>query len=74
MSKLIFDVFKVVGLLAFIIFCLVIGPVLVIWSLNTIFPVLAIPYTFETWCATVLIGIFIRGDELFMVKRKKNGE
>ena len=72
MSKLISDLIKIFGLLAFIIFCLLIGPVLVLWSLNTIFPVLAIPYTFETWCAIVLIGIFIRGDELFKVKRKQN--
>jgi hypothetical protein len=72
MSKLILDVIKIVGLLAFIIFCFVIGPVLVIWALNTIFPVLVIPYTLETWAAVVLIGIFIRGDELFKVKRKQN--
>jgi len=72
MNKLFFDVIKVVGLLAFIIFLVVIGPVLVLWSLNTIFPVLAIPYTLETWCATVLIGIFIRGDDLIKVKRKQN--
>ena len=36
-----------------------IGPILVIWSLNTLFPVLVIPYTLETWVAAVIIaGIF----------------
>jgi hypothetical protein len=33
----------------------IIGPFLSIWALNTLFPVLAIPYTFETWAAIILI-------------------
>jgi hypothetical protein len=40
------------GLLALVI---VIGPLATIWSLNTLFPVLAIPYTWETWLAATLI-------------------
>jgi hypothetical protein len=35
------------------------GPVLVIWSLNTLFPVLAIPLTFSTWLATMVLLIFL---------------
>jgi len=34
----------------------VIGPFLTIWALNTVFPVLAIPYTMETWAAMILLG------------------
>jgi hypothetical protein len=34
----------------------VIGPFLTIWALNTVFPVLAIPYTMETWAAIILLG------------------
>lgn len=34
-------------------------PVMLIWSLNTLFPVLEIPYTFETWAATaILLSVF----------------
>jgi hypothetical protein len=33
----------------------VFGPLLGIWSLNTLFPVLAIPYTWETWAAFALL-------------------
>jgi hypothetical protein len=34
-------------------------PFAVIWSLNTLFTVLAIPYTFETWLAIVVLsGVF----------------
>jgi len=31
------------------------GPLLGIWSLNILFPVLNIPYTWETWLAYFLI-------------------
>ena len=40
----------------FIVFLVVIGPIATIWSLNTLFPALAIPYSFETWLAIVVIG------------------
>ena len=31
-------------------------PFAVIWSLNTLFTVLAFPYTFETWLAVVVLS------------------
>lgn len=34
----------------------VLGPIATIWALNTLFPALAIPYTFETWAAAVVLG------------------
>lgn len=35
---------------------IVIGfPLALIWALNTLFPVLVIPYTFETWLAAFII-------------------
>lgn len=46
--KLIFGI----GLLALVI---VIGPLATLWSLNTLFPALAIPYTWETWLASALL-------------------
>ncbi len=39
-----------------IIFLVLLGPILVIWALNTLFPVLAIPYTIWTWFAVVILG------------------
>jgi hypothetical protein len=42
--KFIFGIILIVVAIAF-------GPLLGIWSLNTLFPVLAIPYSVETWCA-----------------------
>lgn len=44
--------------LCIIIALAVILPILYIWALNTLFPVLAIPYTLETWSAAVLLHIF----------------
>jgi hypothetical protein len=38
------------------IFLIVVAPLAIIWSLNTLFPVLAIPYTFWTWLATVVLA------------------
>lgn len=34
---------------------IVIGPLLFIWALNTLFPVLSIPYTFWTWLAALFV-------------------
>ena len=34
-------------------------PFAVVWSLNILFPILAIPYTFETWLAVIVLsGVF----------------
>lgn len=46
---------------AFIIALVIIGPFLVIWSLNTLFPSLVIPYTLETWVSIMVIGAWISG-------------
>ena len=40
---------------ALIVIAIVIGPLLGIWALNTLFPVLTIPYTWETWLALALL-------------------
>ena len=39
---------------------LIFGPLLVVWSLNTLFPVLAISYTFESWAAVVFLFWFFQ--------------
>ncbi len=54
--------FKIMLIVALVLFLLIIGPFLVIWSANTLFPSLAIPYGLETWCAVVLLGAFLRAN------------
>ena len=51
-----------------IILLAALGPWLVVWSLNTLFPVLTIEFTFWTWCAVVILGTFFRAN--VSVKRK----
>ena len=51
---------KFILAIAFILFLIVIGPIATIWALNTLFPVLAIPYTFETWVAAFIIGALLK--------------
>jgi hypothetical protein len=46
--------------LALIVVIIIVAPLLSIWALNTLFPVLAIPYAIETWAAMVLIGGIFR--------------
>jgi hypothetical protein len=47
---------KLVLVVIGILLILAAGPLLIIWSMNTLFPVLSIPYTWETWAAAVLLG------------------
>jgi hypothetical protein len=41
---------------------IVVGPLLTIWALNTLFPVLAIQYTWQTWLAVIFVGGFLRAN------------
>jgi hypothetical protein len=43
-------------LVLLIVALIILGPLLVIWSLNTLFPVLAIPYALDTWFAVIVVG------------------
>lgn len=43
-------------ILAFMILVIIFVPLVNIWALNTLFPVLAIPYTFKTWLATAILS------------------
>jgi hypothetical protein len=47
---------KYVFWIALIVTLIAFGPLLTIWALNTLFPVLAIPYAIETWAAVVILG------------------
>jgi hypothetical protein len=43
-------------------FLVIIGPILTIWALNTLFPALAIPYAIETWFAIVILGFAFKSN------------
>ncbi len=46
----------VVAIIALVLALIIAGPILIIWALNTLFPVLAIPYTIWTWLAALILG------------------
>lgn len=48
----------------------IIMPIATIWSLNTLFPVLAIPLSFETWIATIILGGVVGGSTGLSFKSK----
>jgi len=45
----------VVGL-AILTIAVAIGPLLMIWALNTLFPILNIPFTWQTWGAAFVLS------------------
>jgi hypothetical protein len=47
-------------LMLLVVVGVIVGPLLTILALNTLFPILAIPYTFGTWAATVFLLAVIR--------------
>jgi multisubunit Na+/H+ antiporter MnhG subunit len=53
------DMIKIVLIVALIAAVIIFGPLITIWSLNTLFPALAIPTNIATWFATLWIfGFF----------------
>jgi len=49
-----------IGIILALLIWVVLFPWVVIWALNTLFPVLAIQYTFWTWLAVVVIGTYLK--------------
>lgn len=54
--------FKLLFWIAVIVAIIALGPLVTIWALNTLFPVLAIPYAVDTWLAVILLGAFFRAN------------
>ena len=51
------DILSLLFLLTLAIAILIFGPLAILWSLNTLFPVLAIPFNFYTWAAVVIMNL-----------------
>jgi hypothetical protein len=59
MTKQTTDIITIITLLVFAVLLIVFGPLAIIWSLNTLFPVLAIPFGFYQWAAVVLLNLTV---------------
>jgi hypothetical protein len=51
----------IVGLIVLYVVLVIVGPIITIWSLNTLFS-LGIAYTFWTWLAVIVLGTFINSN------------
>lgn len=56
--------------LTFIVLLIILGPIATIWSLNTLFPALAIPIGFDTWLAALVLGGVVGGSTGVSFKSK----
>ena len=61
------DLLNSVGLIVLVILIIALAGFLNIWALNTLFPVLAIPYNGWTWLASTIIFANLSG-----FKKRKN--
>lgn len=52
---------KVLLIVVLAVAIIILMPCATIWSLNVLFPSLAIPLTFDTWCATVILAGVVSG-------------
>jgi hypothetical protein len=51
------DILTIVSILTLAILAIIFVPLATIWSLNTLFPVLSIPYTFYSWLAVIVMNL-----------------
>jgi hypothetical protein len=52
---------KILIIVGIVVAVAIIMPIATIWSLNTLFPALAIPIGFDTWLAALVLGGVVGG-------------
>ena len=58
MANLIKETVGAVGWIVSVVIIVIAAPLITIWALDTMFPVLNIPVNFQTWLATLVLGSF----------------
>ena len=58
--------------LALVVFLVIVGPLAFLWALNTLFPMLSISYSIETWLAAAVLLALIQDNGLKLMKQKKD--
>ena len=59
----------ILGVIIFVVAVIVGAPIALIWALNTLFPVLNIPFTLETWLAAFIIPAAFKSEVTFRGKK-----
>jgi hypothetical protein len=59
---------KYLLIIAIVIAVIVLAPFATIWSINTLFG-LTIPFTFDTWCASLILGGVVSGQSFLSFKK-----
>jgi len=59
----------IIGIILIALFMVIIAPIALIWALNTLFPVLNIPFTIETWLAAFIIPAAFKSEISFKAKK-----
>lgn len=54
-----------IGILIVVVAVVIGAPIALIWAMNTLFPILAIPYTLETWLAAFIIPAAFKSNVTF---------
>jgi hypothetical protein len=57
MTKQTKDIITILFVVVLAILAIIFVPLATIWSLNTLFPILSIPYTFYSWLAVVVMNL-----------------
>lgn len=52
-----YETFGMIVVIVLLLGLIALGPLAIMWALNTLFPLLAIPYNFWTWLAVVVLNI-----------------
>jgi len=58
---------RIVALIAFALLVIWLAPLAAIWSVNTLFS-MTIPYTFDTWCASLILSGVVSGQSMISFK------
>jgi hypothetical protein len=61
------SILLIIGLVLLLVGIVILGPIVVIWSINTLFS-LHIPYTLQTWAASAILSSVVSGG---LVSRSK---
>jgi Zn-dependent membrane protease YugP len=56
------NMFAGIGMIILVVLLVIVGPLATIWALNTLFPILAIPFNFDTWVAALVLMSVVRSN------------